>query len=132
LGTDKILGINSDGVPVAMVDDLEWVINRGSSDKYNRTLGLINADHPSVHHLAGLEHGGRARLASSMAPPPVHVNVPSASGPAELTGTLFMGDGAKLGLVKMVAKDPSFTRQVSHQLAEQRGRDRRGVGSRVQ
>ena len=60
LGTDKILGINSDGVPLAMVDDLEWVVNRRSSDKYDSVLDRINRDHPSVHHLAHLRDGGRA------------------------------------------------------------------------
>lgn len=72
LGTDKILGINSDGVPLAMVDDLEWVINRSSSDKYDGLLNRVNQDHPSVHHLAHLNNGGRASgrewTASSLSP----------------------------------------------------------------
>lgn len=67
LGTDKILGINSDGVPLAMVDDLEWVVNRRSSDKYDSVLDRINRDHPSVHHLANLRDGGRARQLASTA-----------------------------------------------------------------
>ena len=74
LGTDKILGINSDGVPIAMVDDLEWVVNRRSSDKYDSVLDRINRDHPSVHHLANLRDGGRAgQLASTMVAPSVNV-----------------------------------------------------------
>lgn len=79
LGTDKILGINSDGVPLAMVDDLEWVVNRRSSDKYDSVLDRINRDHPSVHHLAHLRDGGRAgRLGSSVLtmPPSVNVSAP--------------------------------------------------------
>ena len=64
-----------------MVDDLEWVVNRRSSDKYDSVLDRINRDHPSVHHLANLRDGGRAgQLAStavamspniSVAAPPV-------------------------------------------------------------
>jgi len=66
LGTDKILGINSDGMPLALVDDLEWVVNRHSSDKYDSVLDRINRDHPSVQHLAHLRDGGRAgQLAST-------------------------------------------------------------------
>lgn len=60
LGTDKILGVNSSGMPLALVDDLEWVINRGSSDKYDGLLSRVNQDHPSVQHLAHLNSGGRA------------------------------------------------------------------------
>lgn len=81
LGTDQILGINSMGTPLAWVDDLEWIINRRSSDKYDSVLDRINRDHPSVHHLAHLRDGGRAgQLAStavamspniSVAAPPV-------------------------------------------------------------
>ncbi|GAA1812362.1 phage tail tape measure protein [Nesterenkonia flava] len=52
LGQDKILGVTGDGTPLAWVDDREWVINRGASDKYDRVLGLINQDSPMVQHLA--------------------------------------------------------------------------------
>lgn len=77
LGTDKILGINSDGVPIAMVDDLEWVVNRHSSDKYDSVLDRINRDHPSVQHLAHLQDGGRAGQLASTARVAPSVNVPS-------------------------------------------------------
>lgn len=59
LGTDKILGVAPDGTPLSWVDDLEWVVNRKSSDKYDRVLGMINRDDPAVQHLAGLKSGGR-------------------------------------------------------------------------
>lgn len=62
LGTDKILGIASDGTPLSWVDDLEWVINRKSSDKHNELLGMINRDDPRVDmmkQLVGLKSGGR-------------------------------------------------------------------------
>ncbi|HAY43697.1 MAG TPA: phage tail tape measure protein, partial [Micrococcaceae bacterium] len=38
LGTDKILGINSDGIPSAWVDDGEWVINERASNKHHSLL----------------------------------------------------------------------------------------------
>ncbi|WP_440102375.1 phage tail tape measure protein [Glutamicibacter mishrai] len=60
LGTDQILGVNSNGNPVAWVDDREWIINNKSSDKYNGVLSAINRDDPAVQHLAGLASGGRA------------------------------------------------------------------------
>jgi TP901 family phage tail tape measure protein len=70
LGTDQILGVSSLGHPVAMLDDLEWVVNRRSSDKYDSVIDRINRDHPSVHHLANLRDGGRAgQLASTILPP---------------------------------------------------------------
>ncbi|KUG58986.1 tape measure protein [Nesterenkonia jeotgali] len=59
LGTDQILGVNGAGMPVARVDDLEWIVNRRSSDKYNRLLGAINRDDPRIQHLAGFTSGGR-------------------------------------------------------------------------
>lgn len=60
LGTDQILGVNSMGSPTAWVDDLEWIINRKSSDKYDSLLNAVNQDHPSVQGLAG---GGLASYA---------------------------------------------------------------------
>ena len=65
LGTDSILGISRSGTPTAWVDDREWIINQRASDKYDRALAAINADHPSVRHLAGYADGGRARSFAS-------------------------------------------------------------------
>lgn len=63
LGTDKILGVNSDGTPLAWVDDKEWVVNRRSSDKHNGLLAAINRDDSSAIRsfagLSGLAGGGR-------------------------------------------------------------------------
>lgn len=58
-GTDPILGISSAGRPVARVDPGEWVIRQASSRKYDRLLGLINRDDPSIRHLRGYAEGGR-------------------------------------------------------------------------
>lgn len=69
LGTDTILGIGSHGYPTALVDDGEWVISEQMSRKYHQALGLINADHPAIQHLAGLNDGGQAgrtRLATTV------------------------------------------------------------------
>jgi hypothetical protein len=70
LGTDMILARNRHGVPTAWVDDGEWIIREQMSRKYHNALGLINMDHPSVHHLAEHNAGGqagRARLGSTVA-----------------------------------------------------------------
>ena len=61
LGTDQILGVSSTGMPVARVDDGEWVIRESSARKYDRLLAAINRDDPKVRHLAGYAEGGRAR-----------------------------------------------------------------------
>lgn len=60
LGRDMILGVSSDGRPIANVDDEEWIIRATSANKYNRVLGAINADDPSVQHLASFAGGGQA------------------------------------------------------------------------
>lgn len=60
LGTDMILGVTSEGRPIANVDDEEWIIRATSANKYNRVLGAINADDPSVQHLASYAGGGQA------------------------------------------------------------------------
>ena len=59
LGRDMILGVTTDGRPIANVDDGEWVIREKSASKFDRVLGLINRDDPSVQGLAGLAGGGR-------------------------------------------------------------------------
>lgn len=62
LGTDKVMGINQDGIPHVRVDDREWIINRGSSDKHDQLLNMINRDDPMVDRmkqLMGFKSGGR-------------------------------------------------------------------------
>jgi len=54
---DGFLGISSAGVPMARVDAGEWIINRGSSDRYNRELAAINAG--TFPKLPGYAGGGR-------------------------------------------------------------------------
>lgn len=54
--TDGFLGISSAGVPLARVDAGEWIINRGSSGKYNRELAAINAG--TFPKLPGYATGG--------------------------------------------------------------------------
>lgn len=82
LGTDTILGVGSSGQPTAWVDDGEWVIRRTSSKKYDRLLGMVNADHPSVQHLAGYATGGNvgrewSAMSAPMASGPVSASVDS-------------------------------------------------------
>lgn len=117
LGTDAIVGIGSHGAPTALVDDGEWVIRERSARKYDRLLGLINGDHPSVQHLAGYANGGsvgREWSAQSVAAAPV-VNVSAPSGSvvdpaaigsavrAALDGAKVVMDGPRLvGALRMV------------------------------
>jgi TP901 family phage tail tape measure protein len=59
-GTDRVdgfLGISSAGVPLARVDAGEWIINRRSSDRYNRELAAINAG--TFQKMPGYANGGR-------------------------------------------------------------------------
>lgn len=76
LGTDKILGYNHAGVPSVWVDDREWIVNRRSSDKYDRAISLINMDHPSIQYLSRLAGGGRAGMGTGT----VASHIPVAGG----------------------------------------------------
>lgn len=59
LGTDMILGVTSSGMPIARVDDGEWIINQRSSRKHHRLLDAINRDDPRLRALPGFASGGR-------------------------------------------------------------------------
>ena len=54
--TDGFIAFNSDNVPAARLDAGEWIINRRSSDKYNRELAAINAG--TFPKLPGYAKGG--------------------------------------------------------------------------
>lgn len=59
-GTDRrdgFLAFDSMGVPSAMLDAGEWIINRRSSEKYNKELAQINAG--TFPKLPGYAEGGR-------------------------------------------------------------------------
>jgi TP901 family phage tail tape measure protein len=57
-GTDGFLGVSAVGAPLVRVDAAEWIINRASSDRYNRELAAINAG--TFPKLPGYADGGRA------------------------------------------------------------------------
>lgn len=57
--TDGFLGVSSAGVALARVDAGEWIVNRRSSDRYNRELAAINAG--TFPKLPGFATGGRSR-----------------------------------------------------------------------
>ena len=61
---DGFLGISSAGVPLARVDAGEWIINRGSSGRYNRELAAINAG--TFPKLPGYANGGREYSAQQL------------------------------------------------------------------
>ena len=103
LGTDAIIGIGSHGAPTALVDDGEWVIRERSSRKYDRLLGLVNADHPSVQHLAGYASGGsvgREWSGSAMS---------TASMSTDNSRTLTLAEGA----VQVASADPAVAARMA-------------------
>lgn len=54
---DDIYAVTPGGVPIAMVNGDEWVINDESSEEYDRELAMINAG--TFPKLPGFENGGR-------------------------------------------------------------------------
>lgn len=82
LGTDMILGVTGSGMPIARVDDGEWIINQKASKRFHGVLSAINRGDPSVRHLAGYAGGGRPGREWSAASinPVVNVNAPAAPG----------------------------------------------------
>lgn len=81
LGRDMILGVGSDGRPVANVDDGEWIIRESSADKFNGVLDAINRDSPSVQHLSGFAGGGQLSVPPAYSPP---VSAAGASSPSQV------------------------------------------------
>ncbi|WP_175271598.1 phage tail tape measure protein [Prescottella equi] len=55
--TDDIYAVTPGGVPIAMVNGREWVINDEMSEEYDRELAMINAG--TFPKLPGFENGGR-------------------------------------------------------------------------
>ncbi|MGJ9372253.1 phage tail tape measure protein [Nesterenkonia sp. CF4.4] len=86
LGTDMILGVNSQGRPIADVDDGEWVIRERSANKYDSVLDRINRDHPSVQHLAGYAEGGRVNSGAHQAQQMVMAAAPPQQAAAGAAG----------------------------------------------
>ncbi|MDQ0922479.1 TP901 family phage tail tape measure protein [Pseudarthrobacter sp. W1I19] len=72
--TDGFLGIDPMGMPKVRVDAGEWIVNRGSSDRYNRELAAINAG--TFPKLPGYANGGREYRAQSFAAPAFNVGAP--------------------------------------------------------
>ncbi|WP_430754620.1 phage tail tape measure protein [Micrococcus luteus] len=82
LGTDMILGVTGSGMPIARVDDGEWIINQKASKQFHGVLSAINRGDPSVRHLAGYAGGGRPgrEWSATSINPVVKVNTPAAPG----------------------------------------------------
>lgn len=82
LGTDMILGMTGSGMPIARVDDGEWIINQKASKRFHGVLSAINRGDPSVKHLAGYAGGGRPgrEWSATSINPVVNVNAPTAPG----------------------------------------------------
>lgn len=82
LGTDMILGVTGAGMPIARVDDGEWIINQKASKRFHGVLSAINRGDPSVRHLAGYAGGGRPgrEWSATSINPVVNVSAPPAPG----------------------------------------------------
>ena len=82
LGTDMILGVTGAGMPIARVDDGEWIINQRASKRFHGVLSAINRGDPSVRHLAGYAGGGRPgrEWSANSINPVVNVNAPAGQG----------------------------------------------------
>lgn len=82
LGTDMILGVTGSGMPIARVDDGEWIINQKASKRFHGVLSAINRGDPSIRHLAGYAGGGRPgrEWSANSINPVVNVNAPAAPG----------------------------------------------------
>ena len=82
LGTDMILGVTGSGMPIARVDDGEWIINQRASKRFHGVLSAINRGDPSVRHLAGYAGGGRPgrEWSATSINPVVNVTAPAAPG----------------------------------------------------
>lgn len=86
LGTDRILGVNADGWPVARVNDGEGIIKETSTRKHLSLLGMVNDDDPRVSAvgrmlgLPGYQSGrvGREWSAASVAPVQVSTHATAA------------------------------------------------------
>lgn len=95
LGTDMILGVTGSGLPIARVDDGEWIINQKSSKQFHGVLDAINRGDPSVRHLAGYAGGGRPgrEWSATSINPVVNVTAPAGQGinPGELEAAVAAG-----------------------------------------
>ena len=77
-----ILGVTGSGMPIARVDDGEWIINQKASKRFHGVLSAINRGDPSVKHLAGYAGGGRPgrEWSATSINPVVNVTAPAAPG----------------------------------------------------
>ena len=77
-----ILGVTGAGMPIARVDDGEWIINQRASKRFHGVLSAINRGDPSVRHLAGYAGGGRPgrEWSANSINPVVNVNAPAGQG----------------------------------------------------
>ncbi|WP_064257111.1 phage tail tape measure protein [Rhodococcus sp. HS-D2] len=56
--TDGIYAVTSAGLPIAMVDGGEWIVNSRSSEKYGPLIDAINRDDPRLAALPAFATGG--------------------------------------------------------------------------
>lgn len=123
LGTDKVMGIDALGTPIVRVDDREWVINRGSSDRYDRELAMINAG--TFPKLPGFADGGRPGGAAAFP----SVASAAAVSTAQLQAPVVqVAPSLTIEVKQMTVRNESDIRRVSQELFKLSARNGRQNG----
>lgn len=71
---------------------------------------------------------GQASTTVYQAPAPAAPAAPAPQPPGEMTGTLFLEDGAMLGQVRMAMRDPGVAKAASQSLQSRKDRKARSIG----
>ncbi|MER2142197.1 MAG: phage tail tape measure protein [Eubacteriales bacterium] len=95
--TDGIMGVSSEGTPIAWVDAGEWVINGRSSAKHDSLLRAINEDRLPANLFSGTTYSATPSYTGSSV-------APGGSGEMRFTGDLVLDSGEFLGKVRGIAR----------------------------
>ncbi|WDF34542.1 phage tail tape measure protein [Arthrobacter agilis] len=92
--TDGIYGISSKtGLPAAMLDGGEWIVNAKSSDKHHNLIAAVNRDDPRLSMLPAFAGGGRSSRQYAPA------------------GASYGGAGAGMGEIALSSEDRALMRE---------------------
>lgn len=94
--TDGIMGVSSEGTPIAWVDAGEWVINGRSSAKHDSLLRAINEDRLPANLFSGTTYSATPSYAGSSVAP--------GTGTMTFSGPLVLDSGEFLGTVRGIAR----------------------------
>lgn len=131
LGRDMILGVGSDGRPVANVDDGEWIIRERSANKFDDTLRKINNDDPSVQHLADSHQSsmlGAFALGRDPGRASAFPSVASAAASSTPVPVVQAAPSLTIEVKQMNVRSESDIRRVSQELFKLTSQNRRHNG----